>query len=97
MESLDNWQAPINLDPGILGGKPVVKGTRVPFWIIFSFLAGGETIAEIAKTYLIEEADIGAGLAYAAQVSEGAYDLPLPRSEEEVTAEILKELGFEDA
>jgi uncharacterized protein (DUF433 family) len=35
-------------DPGILGGKPVIKGTRVPVSLVLGKLAGGMSIDEVA-------------------------------------------------
>jgi uncharacterized protein (DUF433 family) len=33
-------------DPGILGGTPVFRGTRVPIQTMFDYLEGGETLEE---------------------------------------------------
>ena len=34
----------IMIDPEILGGTPVFKGTRVPFQTFLDYLKGGDTI-----------------------------------------------------
>jgi len=34
----------VHIDPEILGGTPVFKGTRVPVDILFDYLASGYTI-----------------------------------------------------
>lgn len=33
-------------DPGILGGTPVFRGTRVPIQTMFDYLVGGETLED---------------------------------------------------
>jgi len=63
----DSWEARINIDPGILGGKPVIKGTRVPLEIIVGGLAGGMSTQEVCDAYRITEEDVRAALSYAAE------------------------------
>lgn len=41
----------INIDPGILGGTPVFKGTRVPIEILFDHLETGKTIDEFLEDF----------------------------------------------
>ena len=36
---------------GVLGGKPVIKGTRVPVYLILELLGVGLTIEDILKEY----------------------------------------------
>ncbi len=57
----------IACDPHILGGKPVIKGTRLPVEVIVGGLAGGMTVDEICKEYRIKAEDVRAALAYAAE------------------------------
>ena len=38
-------------DPFIMGGDPVVKGTRVPADVIVAYLRGGNTVQEIFEDY----------------------------------------------
>ena len=53
-------------DPDILGGKPTIKGTRVPVTLLLNLLGHGVTFAEIAEDYPeITEEDIKAALLYA--------------------------------
>ncbi len=57
------WKRRIDINPDIMGGKPVIKGTRVPIEIIVGGLAGGMTTADICKEYRIkEEEDVRAAL-----------------------------------
>jgi len=38
-------------DPAILGGKPIVRGTRISVEIILEWMASGATRDEIVKNY----------------------------------------------
>ena len=38
-------------DPGILGGQPVFRGTRLPVAILFEYLADGPTIDYYLETF----------------------------------------------
>jgi uncharacterized protein (DUF433 family) len=38
-------------DPGILGGEPVFRGTRVPFKILTDYLEGGDSLDEFLEQY----------------------------------------------
>ena len=42
---------PINKDPGILGGTPVFKGTRVPVATVFDWLADGCGLDEFLDNF----------------------------------------------
>jgi uncharacterized protein (DUF433 family) len=44
-------QSVIVQDPEIHSGKPVFRGTRVPFQILFEYLEGGETLDEFLRQY----------------------------------------------
>ncbi len=57
----------IAIDPKIMGGKPVIKGTRVPVQVIVGAMAGGMTVPEICKEYRVTPEDVQAALAYAAE------------------------------
>lgn len=41
----------ITINPGILGGKPVIKGTRISVELILKLLAEGATYQEIVQDY----------------------------------------------
>ncbi len=41
----------IECDPEILGGKPVVKGTRVPVDLVFELLGCGTSVEDILDDY----------------------------------------------
>ena len=61
-----NWQDRIVVDPEILVGKPVVKGTRLAVEFIIDLLAQGWTEAEILHNYPgLTQEDVRACLVYA--------------------------------
>ena len=56
----------IVLDPAILAGKPVVRGTRLSVEFVIGLLADGWSEAEIVGKYPgVEHGDVLACLAYA--------------------------------
>jgi len=62
-----NWQEHIVSDPGILFGKPVIKGTRVPVDLVLEKLASGYTFENLTEAYpRITFQDIRACLLFAA-------------------------------
>ena len=66
-----NWNEHITIDPGIQGGKPVIKGTRMPVHIIVGSLAGGMSIEEVCEQYRLTEEQVRAALGYAAETVAG--------------------------
>ena len=46
-----NWQQHIVVDPVVLSGKPVVKGTRLAVEFVLGLLAQGWNEAEILRNY----------------------------------------------
>ncbi len=66
----------ITLDPAVLAGKPVIKGTRLAVDFIIGLLADGWSEADILQNYPgIVHDDITACLAYARDIisSEKVY------------------------
>lgn len=58
----------IEIHPGVMLGKPVVRGTRITVEILLEKLAAGATTEEILADYPdIEREDVLAALAYARQ------------------------------
>jgi uncharacterized protein (DUF433 family) len=41
----------ISSDPDIMHGKPCIKGTRIPVYLIVSLVAEGVSVGEIIKDY----------------------------------------------
>jgi len=58
----------IVVDPKVMTGKPVIRGTRITVDIMLEFLAAGIESEEIAGDYEISIEDIRAALLYAAKV-----------------------------
>lgn len=71
----------IELNPEILAGKPVIKGTRLSVQFILGLLAHGETPESIIEEYnYITEKDIRACLLFANEVMENNFFTPLSHS-----------------
>lgn len=59
--------AHITRNPGVLGGKPIIRGTRVPVTLIVDFTANGVSAEEIVADYPdLTLYDVEAALAFAA-------------------------------
>jgi uncharacterized protein (DUF433 family) len=57
----------IEINPEIMLGKPVIRGTRIPVELVLRKLSEGATEAELLDAYpRLTIADIQAALAYAA-------------------------------
>jgi len=70
-----NWHERITIDPKVLVGKPVIKGTRISVELIVDLLAEGWTTQQILDSYPnLTGEDIRACLAYASEL------LQVPRS-----------------
>jgi uncharacterized protein (DUF433 family) len=60
----------IVVDPKVMVGKPIIKGTRIPAVHVLRLLAQGLTVEEILKDYPhLTRDDITAVLLYAAKVT----------------------------
>jgi uncharacterized protein (DUF433 family) len=59
----------IEVNPKILGGKPVIKATRIPVYLILELLSAGYDFKRIIKAYpTLTEEDIKAAVNYAVQI-----------------------------
>jgi len=73
------WQERIVIAPDIHHGDACIKGTRVPVAMILGSLADGMSAEEIVEAYpQLAFEDIGAALAYAAEVIHHDVLAPLP-------------------
>ena len=73
------WQDRITIDPNVLVGKPIVKGTRISVEFVIDLLARGWSTAQVLNEYdHLKPEDVQACLAYASDVlkSEKVYLLP---------------------
>ena len=61
----------IEVNPEILSGKPVIKGTRIPVYVILNLLSEGYSINEIIEFYPdLTREDILECIKYASKVIE---------------------------
>lgn len=68
----------IVLNPKIMTGKPVIRGTRLTVQYILNLLAHGETIDEILSEYKgLKREDILACLLYASEILGNTTFMPL--------------------
>ena len=58
----------ITIDPRVMAGKPVIRGTRITVDLILELLAAGMKPEEIAEDYKITIEDVRAALLYAAKI-----------------------------
>jgi uncharacterized protein (DUF433 family) len=71
-----NYQDRIVRDPQIVGGEPVLKGTRVTLRTVLASLAEGATTAELLADFpTLSEDDVWAAIAFAADSAQ--EDMPL--------------------
>lgn len=55
-------------DPAVLLGKPIIRGTRVPVYLIVGLVEAGQTAEQIVDDYPdLTGDDVAAAVAYAAQ------------------------------
>jgi uncharacterized protein (DUF433 family) len=77
----EQLQQRISINPRVMTGKPVIRGTRVPVELIVRMLAQGIPERDILQEYpRLQPDDIRAALAYAAQVlaHEDVFPLAVP-------------------
>ena len=65
----------ISIDPAIMLGKPCIKGTRIPIYLILRYLASGQTEEDIHEAFPgLQRGDVQAALAYAAAKFDQAVE-----------------------
>ncbi len=63
-----NCKDRITIDPEILGGKPIIRGTRISVEFILELYASGASKNEILRSYPhLTEEDVHAALSYASR------------------------------
>lgn len=68
----------IALDPEVMAGKPVIRGTRIPVDLLIRLVAEGLSFEEILKDYpQLSPKDIQAALLYGAEVVGSEEVFPL--------------------
>lgn len=76
-----NWRDRITLDPKILVGKPIIKGTRISVEFVVDLLGRGWTTEQVLREYdHLKPEDVQACLAYASDIlkSERVHLLTAP-------------------
>jgi uncharacterized protein (DUF433 family) len=70
--------ARITVDPKVMAGKPVIKGTRLTVDFVLNLLAHGATAEDITQEYEgLKEEDIKACFLFATRALEDASFVPL--------------------
>ena len=78
MENASHLLSRITAQPGVLTGKPTIRGMRISVEQILKALAAGISTQELLQEYpVLEEADILACLAYATKLVEQERVYPL--------------------
>ena len=57
-------------DPKILGGKPIIRGTRISVEFILRLIENGWSIEEICREYELREEQVIAAIKYARKIIE---------------------------
>lgn len=75
---MGNYEALIEVNPGIMLGKPVIKGTRITVELIIEALAAGRSIEDLLTSYpsLTKEAVLAA-LQFAVDNPRSKYVYPI--------------------
>ena len=72
----------IVVNPRIMVGKPIIKGTRVAGYEVIARVAQGQTFKEITEDLEITKEDIQAALMYAERLLEGEDIFPVIETHE---------------
>ena len=77
-EATLDWQERIVIDPDVLVGKPIVRGTRLAVEFIIDLLAQGWTEAELLRNYPgLTHEDVQACLCYASATLQAEKVYPM--------------------
>ena len=64
-----NWKDRIEVNPAVLVGKPIIKGTRISVELILDRLADGWTMEEVLASYPnVSREDVLAALSFASEL-----------------------------
>lgn len=64
-------------DARILGGKPIIDGTRVSVEVVLEELAGGATIDELARDFELSADHIRTAIGFAAEAMSADFVFPV--------------------
>lgn len=61
----------VAVDTNVLAGKPVIRGTRIPVYLVVELMATGMSVDDVVKEYPeLQEDDVKAALLYASKLLE---------------------------
>ena len=64
-----NWKGRIAVDPGVLAGKPFIRGSRISVELLMDRLADGWTMEQILAAYpRVTREDVLAAIAFVTEV-----------------------------
>lgn len=67
----------IEVNPAVMHGKPVIRGTRIPVELLLRKLAEGASVTELLDAYpRLSDLDVKAALSYAADTI--AHEIIVP-------------------
>lgn len=73
-----SWKDRIEIDPTVLTGKPVIRGTRLAVDLILSLLGQGWSESDLLRNYPgLAHEDVAACLQYASDVLQAEKVYPL--------------------
>jgi len=69
-----DWRNRISIDKEVCGGRPCIKGSRIPVKVVLDNLAAGESHLQIISGYpTLKDEDIMACLAFAAELASDDF------------------------
>ena len=64
------FPARVEANPAVMMGKPCIKGTRIPVYLVLEKMAAGETLEQLLEAYpQLAREDLNACLEYAAAIA----------------------------
>ena len=64
-----DWKGRITVDPDVLVGKPIIKGTRISVELVMERLADGWSVADILESYPhLTREDVLAAIAFVTEI-----------------------------
>jgi uncharacterized protein (DUF433 family) len=76
---IDDWRERIVIDPKVLVGKPVIRGTRLSVEFVLDLLSNDWSIEQVLGEYpQLKREDVIAVLKYAAEMVKEEKVYPLP-------------------
>jgi len=76
--TMQTYRDRIEINPKILLGKPVFKGTRIPLYVVLDLLAEGLTVQEVSKDYPdLTEDDVKAAIQFASDATRHIGEIEL--------------------